>query len=71
MKKLIVASAALAAVLATPAFAGDDMAGMNMSAKPSAANSARAAARIRSCVPWGSRAWPGTERFTRVADGMG
>jgi Cu/Ag efflux protein CusF len=40
MKKLVVmsvVSAALAAVLATPAFAGDDMAGMAMSAKPSAA----------------------------------
>lgn len=37
MKKLIVASAAFAAVFAAPAFAGDDMAGMNMSAKPSAA----------------------------------
>ena len=35
MKKLIVASVALAAVVAAPAFAGDDMAGMNMS-KPSA-----------------------------------
>jgi Cu/Ag efflux protein CusF len=35
MKKLIVASAALAAVLAAPAFAGDDMAGMNMSTKTS------------------------------------
>ncbi|MBP0593771.1 copper-binding protein [Paraburkholderia sp. LEh10] len=37
MKKWIVASAALAAVMAGPAFAGDDMAGMNMSMKPSAA----------------------------------
>ncbi|MFM0441683.1 copper-binding protein [Paraburkholderia strydomiana] len=35
MKKLIVASVALAAIVAVPAFAGDDMAGMNMS-KPSA-----------------------------------
>jgi Cu/Ag efflux protein CusF len=34
MKKLIVASVALAAIVAAPAFAGDDMAGMNMS-KPS------------------------------------
>ncbi|QCP53675.1 copper-binding protein [Trinickia violacea] len=31
MKKLIVASVALAALIAAPAFAGDDMAGMNMS----------------------------------------
>lgn len=37
MKKLIVATTAFAAVVGTPAFAGDDMAGMNMSAKPSAA----------------------------------
>ncbi|GJH28587.1 RND family efflux transporter MFP subunit [Caballeronia peredens] len=37
MKKLIVATAVLAAVFAAPAFASDDMAGMNMSAKPSAA----------------------------------
>lgn len=36
MKKMIVAVAALAAVVAGPAFAGDDMAGTNMSAKPSA-----------------------------------
>lgn len=35
MKKLIVASVALAAIVAAPAFAGDDMAGMDMS-KPSA-----------------------------------
>ncbi|SKD03114.1 Cu and Ag efflux protein CusF [Burkholderia sp. YR290] len=35
MKKLIVASAVLAAVFVAPAFAGDDMAGMKMSA-PSA-----------------------------------
>ncbi len=37
MKHLFVASAALAAVFGAPAFAGDDMAGINMSAKPSAA----------------------------------
>ena len=36
MKKLIVAFAAVAAVFAPPAFAGDDMASMNMSAKSSA-----------------------------------
>lgn len=36
MKKMIVAVAAFATVVAVPAFAGDDMAGMNMSAKPSA-----------------------------------
>ncbi len=35
MKKLIVASVALAAIVAAPVFAGDDMAGMDMS-KPSA-----------------------------------
>lgn len=35
MKKLIVVSAALAAVSASPAFAGNDMAGMNMSTKAS------------------------------------
>lgn len=35
MKKLIVASVALGAIVAAPAFAGDDMTGMNMSAKPS------------------------------------
>ena len=39
MKKLIVTSVALCAIgmFAAPAFAGDDMAGMNMSMKPSAA----------------------------------
>jgi len=37
MKKLMIASVALMAVAAAPAFAGDDMAGMNMSATPSAA----------------------------------
>ncbi|KAK47022.1 RND transporter MFP subunit [Caballeronia jiangsuensis] len=37
MKKLIVTTAAFAAIVATPAFAGDNMSGMNMSAKPSAA----------------------------------
>ena len=36
MKKLIIASVALVAFVAAPAFAGDDMAGMNMSMKPSA-----------------------------------
>jgi len=35
MKKLFVASVALAAIVAAPAFASDDMAGMNVS-KPSA-----------------------------------
>lgn len=35
MKKLIVTSAALAAIVAAPAFAGDDMAGMNTSTKAS------------------------------------
>ncbi|KDR28408.1 MULTISPECIES: copper-binding protein [Caballeronia] len=44
MKNLIVATAAFAAVFATPAFAGDDMAGMNMSAKPSAAKASSNAA---------------------------
>ncbi|ALP66183.1 copper-binding protein [Paraburkholderia caribensis] len=36
MKKMIVAVAAFVAVVAGPAFAGDDMAGMSMSAKLSA-----------------------------------
>jgi len=36
MKKMIVAFSALAAILATPAFAGDGMAGMSMSGKTSA-----------------------------------
>ena len=36
MKKLMIASVALMAVAATPAFAGNDMASMNMSMKPSA-----------------------------------
>jgi Cu/Ag efflux protein CusF len=44
MKKLTVASAAVAAVVAAPAFAGDDMASMNMSAKPSAAKASSKAA---------------------------
>jgi Cu/Ag efflux protein CusF len=35
MKKLIIASVAPMAAAAAPAFAGDDMSGMNMSAKPS------------------------------------
>ena len=38
MKNLIVASVVLGAAVAAPAFAGDDMAGMNMSTKPSASN---------------------------------
>ncbi|HDR9178521.1 copper-binding protein [Burkholderia vietnamiensis] len=36
MKKLFVMSAALAATFATPAFAGNDMAGMDMSTRASA-----------------------------------
>jgi len=36
MKKIVVAFSAIAAVVTAPAFAGDDMAGMSMSAKPSA-----------------------------------
>ncbi|SMG55130.1 copper-binding protein [Paraburkholderia susongensis] len=40
MKKMIIAVAALAIVVAEPAFAGDDMAGMNMSATPSATKAA-------------------------------
>ncbi|WP_321963492.1 copper-binding protein [Paraburkholderia sp. J7] len=52
MKKMILAVAAVAAVLAAPAFAGDDMAGMNMSAaKPTvakvASNSALTDAEVR------------------------
>lgn len=47
MKKLIAVSVALASVLATPAFAGNDMAGMDMngmdmSSKPSAMKAAPA-----------------------------
>lgn len=34
MKKMILPAAVLAGVVAAPAFAGDEMAGMNMSAKP-------------------------------------
>ncbi|TGP45796.1 copper-binding protein [bacterium M00.F.Ca.ET.228.01.1.1] len=44
MKKLIVASVALGAMVATPAFAGDDMAGMDMSMKPSASKTSSSAA---------------------------
>ncbi|WP_206997200.1 copper-binding protein [Trinickia mobilis] len=42
MKKLIVASVALAAFVAAPAFAADDMAGMNMSTPASKASSTSA-----------------------------
>lgn len=47
MKNLIVSFAALAAfgaVVTAPAFAGDDMAGMNMAAKPAAATESSNAA---------------------------
>lgn len=44
MMKLMIASVALTAVAAAPAFAGDDMAGMTMSMKPSAATTASNAA---------------------------
>jgi Cu/Ag efflux protein CusF len=44
MKKLIVASVVLGAIVAVPAFAGDDMAGMNMSMKPPASKSSSTAA---------------------------
>lgn len=51
MKKMILATAALAGVVAAPAFAGDDMAGMNMSAKPAvmtvASNAALTDAEVR------------------------
>ncbi|SOF01846.1 Cu and Ag efflux protein CusF [Burkholderia sp. OK233] len=47
MKKLIVASVALAAIVAAPAFAGDDMAGMNMSMKTSASNAALTDAEVK------------------------
>lgn len=40
MKKMIVGIAAVAAVVAAPAFAGDDMAGMDMSTKPSSMKAA-------------------------------
>ncbi|MFM0329475.1 copper-binding protein [Paraburkholderia strydomiana] len=43
MKKLIVASVALAAIVAAPAFAGDDMAGMDMSKKPASKTSSKTA----------------------------
>ncbi|MFM0597244.1 copper-binding protein [Paraburkholderia dilworthii] len=42
MKKLIVASIVLAAFVTAPAFAGDDMAGMNMSKSASKASSTSA-----------------------------
>jgi Cu/Ag efflux protein CusF len=42
MKKLIVASVALGAIVAAPAFAGDDMAGMDMS-KPSTSKTSNTA----------------------------
>jgi Cu/Ag efflux protein CusF len=44
MKKLIAVSAVLAAIVAAPAFAGDDMAGMNMTMKPSASKTSSNAA---------------------------
>ncbi|MFM0048338.1 copper-binding protein [Caballeronia grimmiae] len=44
MKKLIVATAAFAAIAVTPAFAGDDVTGMDMSAKPSPAKASSNAA---------------------------
>ena len=44
MKKLIVASVALGAMVAAPAFAGDDMAGMDMSMKPSVSKTSSSAA---------------------------
>lgn len=51
MKKMIVAVAALAAGVAAPAFAGEDMAGTNMSAKPAvikvASNSALTDAEVK------------------------
>ncbi|BFG78160.1 copper-binding protein [Paraburkholderia terrae] len=50
MKKLIVASAVLAAVFVAPAFAGDDMAGMKMSA-PSASKTALTDAEVKKVDP--------------------
>ncbi|MPW18958.1 RND transporter MFP subunit [Paraburkholderia sp. CNPSo 3157] len=44
MKKMIVAFSAIAAIVAAPAFAGDDMAGMSMSGKPSAMKASASAA---------------------------
>ncbi|MFM0292176.1 MULTISPECIES: copper-binding protein [Paraburkholderia] len=44
MKKLIVASVVLGAIVAAPVFAGDDMAGMNMSMKPTASKTSSTAA---------------------------
>ena len=43
MKKTIVAFSAIAAVVTAPAFAADDMAGMSMSAKPSATKTSASA----------------------------
>ncbi|SAK92854.1 RND family efflux transporter MFP subunit [Caballeronia arationis] len=43
MKKLIVASVALAAIVTAPAFAGDDMAGMDMSKPPASKTSSNTA----------------------------
>ncbi|CAE6763777.1 hypothetical protein R75465_03273 [Paraburkholderia aspalathi] len=44
MKKWIVAFAAFGSIAAAPAFAGDDMAGMNMSMKPAASKDSSNAA---------------------------
>jgi len=44
MKKMIVAFSAMAAIVAAPAFAGNDMAGMSMSGKPSVAKTSASAA---------------------------
>ncbi|MBB5428308.1 Cu/Ag efflux protein CusF [Paraburkholderia sp. JPY158] len=44
MKKMIVAFSALAAIVATPAFADDSMAGMSMSGKPSATKTSASSA---------------------------
>lgn len=43
MKKLIVASVALAAIVTAPAFASDDMAGMDMSKPPASKTSSNTA----------------------------
>jgi Cu/Ag efflux protein CusF len=55
MKTLIVAFAAFGAVAVAPAFAGDDMAGMNMSMKPAASmqssNAALTDAEVRKVDP--------------------
>lgn len=51
MKKLIVVSAVLAGVFVAPAFAGDDMAGMKMSAPSASTKSALTDAEVKKVDP--------------------